>query len=321
MTSCPPFYIYTRLFIIGLLILVHWNLFSQCGGYVDDKYRADSCYKAGDYENAALYYQRCVRSGEKLRRDYYYASYSYLKAGKRKEALNNLSIAAADGLHYFTLDNFYSDTLFRRYYESSPEWKKVGERIKANTISYENQAIIDSALVKVLLMREKKDQLYRKPHYLSSFPKTVSDSLLNIMGEIDLENQKWLADEIKQNGWPTISRAGAEGDNAAWLIVQHADNDTTFQKNCLELLKRLMFRNEINLRNVAYLEDRVRINTNKKQLYGTQFENVLKDGKTIDLKLKPTENLPCLDKRRAVMDLEPVEDYLSFARKRYVNSK
>jgi hypothetical protein len=127
-----------------------------------------------------------------------------------------------------------------------------------------------------------------------------------------------LAEEIDKNGWPGIYKAGETGDNMAWLIVQHADNDTTFQKKCLQLLKLALLNSETNIHNIAYLEDRVRINTNRKQLYGTQFENVVKEGKTIDLVLKPTEDLACLNKRRSYMNLPPVEEYLNASRKRYI---
>jgi len=56
--------------------------------------------------------------------------------------------------------------------------------------------------------------------------------------EIDNENTKILKQIILEYGWPTISMAGKEASNAAWVIAQHADHDISFQKLCLSLLKQ-----------------------------------------------------------------------------------
>ena len=84
---------------------------------------------------------------------------------------------------------------------------------------------------------------------------------------------------------------------AFWLLIQHQDNDVELQKQCL---KRCNF----ELKNNAFLTDRVLINQVKKQIYGTQFIGEIKDKKNVD-------------KRRAKMGLEPLKDYLVQERKRY----
>lgn len=88
--------------------------------------------------------------------------------------------------------------------------------------------------------------------------------------EVLTRNTKKLKGIINNFGWPTISKFGQKAATAAWLITQHSDHDLEFQKQVLQTLKFLP-RNEVLLKNIAYLEDRVLVGANKPQLYGTQF--------------------------------------------------
>jgi len=121
-------------------------------------------------------------------------------------------------------------------------------------------------------------------------------------GKIDIENTKILKQIILKYGWPTISMVGEEASNAAWVIAQHADHDISFQKLCLTLLKQ-EDRRDINIRNIAYLEDRIRIAENRPQLYGTQFDDA------DNFRPKSIEDSANLDSRREHMGLEPFDEY------------
>lgn len=89
--------------------------------------------------------------------------------------------------------------------------------------------------------------------------------------EVDKNNTLKLKEIIKQIGWPTISKVGERASHGAWLLVQHADHDPSFQKEVLELFKKLP-PGEVLKRNIAYLEDRIRFSEKRPQLYGTQFK-------------------------------------------------
>ena len=90
----------------------------------------------------------------------------------------------------------------------------------------------------------------------------------------------------------------------AWLLVQHADHDRTFQRTCLYLMK-MQAADEVSLANIAYLEDRVRVEEGRSQLYGTQFY-VDEAGK---FGPRPIEDLDHVDERRQVVGLQPLSDY------------
>lgn len=129
-------------------------------------------------------------------------------------------------------------------------------------------------------------------------------TLIATMTAVDTENREWLKKVIAKEGWLGASKVGREGAHGAWLLVQHADRDLEFQKECLELMKALP-EEEVAKVDIAYLTDRVLCAENKPQLYGTQV--VVNDGKA---ELKEVADREQLDERRASVGLEPIEDYL-----------
>jgi len=130
--------------------------------------------------------------------------------------------------------------------------------------------------------------------------------------DVDRKNTKQIKEIIKQIGWPTISKVGKKASSNAWLLVQHADHDPYFQEKCLKLMKKLP-QKEIDTRNIAYLEDRVRVNTNRLQIYGTQFY-INKKG---IFGPKPVKNIKKIDELRKKMNLEHFEEYKKRAMRSY----
>lgn len=121
---------------------------------------------------------------------------------------------------------------------------------------------------------------------------------------VDEENTLWLKNVIKKIGWPTISKVGKKGMSDAWLLVQHADKDPEFQAYCLELMRSESAK-EVRQDLIAYLEDRVRVNTGRKQFYGTQF-TINANGEYVP---QPIESVKDLEERRAGIGLEPFTEY------------
>jgi hypothetical protein len=121
---------------------------------------------------------------------------------------------------------------------------------------------------------------------------------------LDRERAERLKKIVNQMGWPTRSKVGDEAAKSAWILVQHADHDTEFQKHCLELMKQEA-EGEVGKEDIAFLEDRVRSNMGQPTLYGTQFDY---DENGVFKEL-PIENPVGLDERRRQMGLGPFEDY------------
>jgi uncharacterized protein DUF6624 len=88
---------------------------------------------------------------------------------------------------------------------------------------------------------------------------------------VDEDNTRWLADVVSTRGWPGRTLAGEDGAAAAWLLAQHADRDLVRQRTFLDALRGAAGQGEASPWQLAYLEDRVRVNAGQPQLYGPQF--------------------------------------------------
>jgi hypothetical protein len=128
------------------------------------------------------------------------------------------------------------------------------------------------------------------------------------MAAIDLRNREWLRDQIEDHGWFSISEFGEDADQAAFLIVQHADGDIAFQREMLDLLLPLAASGETSVIGYSYLMDRVAVNTGERQLYGTQ------GWCTGANSWEPREfdgSLQDVDRRRESIGLQPLENYIA----------
>jgi hypothetical protein len=123
---------------------------------------------------------------------------------------------------------------------------------------------------------------------------------------VDTGHTERMKQIIAGSGWPGQSLVGADGAVAAWLLVQHADRDRDFQRQCLPLLQAAVTAGEARAQELAYLTDRVCVGEDRSQVYGTQM--TLVDG---ELKPYPIEDEAHVDERRAEVGLGPLADYIA----------
>ncbi|MEM1330221.1 MAG: DUF6624 domain-containing protein [Planctomycetota bacterium] len=111
-------------------------------------------------------------------------------------------------------------------------------------------------------------------------------------------------------GFPGYDSVGEEASNAFWLLVQHADHDPSFQEEVLGAMKTAHRAGQADGPSLAYLTDRVRINTGRRQVYGTQVDF---DHGTARAFPKPLEDPGSVDTRRALVGLKPLWNYMNNA--------
>lgn len=87
----------------------------------------------------------------------------------------------------------------------------------------------------------------------------------------DYDRAERLKEIIAASGWPTDDLVGPLAASAAWLVAQHADHDVPFQQAALALLVAAADEGQASRGDVAYLTDRVAVNTGRPQTYGTQI--------------------------------------------------
>jgi len=121
-------------------------------------------------------------------------------------------------------------------------------------------------------------------------------------------HQKRLKQIFDQHGFVGFDLAGEEGSQNFWLMVQHSDHDPGFQNEVLKKMKVEVENKNVKPSNYGLLVDRVRLNTGKKQVYGTQVTYNMETGQAYP---KSLEDSLHVNERRKSVGLEPIEDYLN----------
>lgn len=127
------------------------------------------------------------------------------------------------------------------------------------------------------------------------------------MQEVDRRNTERMKKIVEQYGWPTAPMVGSDGARSAWLLVQHADHDVEWQQRCLGLMEANRITGRVHLADIAYLTDRVLVNTGKPQVYGTQFHS---EGGTRTP--RPIRDVETVNERRGAMGMGTIEEYAAF---------
>lgn len=119
-------------------------------------------------------------------------------------------------------------------------------------------------------------------------------------------NLEWIRTVLSRYGWPGRRLVGDTGSHGAWLLLQHADRDTTLQRTALDLLARAVQGGDASPVDLAYLTDRLRVAEGRPQLYGTQLQYDNQGCASVKVAEAPTD----LDSRRRSVGLPPVAEYL-----------
>lgn len=114
-----------------------------------------------------------------------------------------------------------------------------------------------------------------------------------------------LQEVIDEHGWPGFDLVGEDGAEAAWVIAQHADDQPDFQAEALALLTAAVAAGQASPGDLAYLTDRVAVNEDRPQTYGTQVGCVGGQAGPAT----PIEDEAGVDARRAAAGLGPLAEY------------
>lgn len=102
-------------------------------------------------------------------------------------------------------------------------------------------------------------------------------------------------------------RVGAKTASDFWVLIQHADANVELQADVLAAIESSPA-GGYNPSERAYLVDRVRVNSGRAQLYGTQMDFDTKTGRALP---KLLESPADVDVRRAEAGLEPLSEYVN----------
>jgi hypothetical protein len=281
---------------------------AQTVAYFEWIHQADSLIKGKQYDKAAGFYDKAFlhANGKLVVHDWYNAACTYALSGNREKAFHVLdelvlSPGFRDGKSLIADPGLSS-------LREDPRWKKIRstlahkDSLAVAKLNKPLKAELDSIFDADQYYRRQLDSVYRK--YGDNSPQM--DSLEENMARVDSQDLVRVQAVLEKYGWLGADVIGEKGSTTLWVVVQHADDHPELQLRYLPMLRKAVDDGVADSDLLALLEDRVLVNQNKPQLYGTQLTR----NEQGIYQPKPIADPSHVDSRRAAMGLEPLKYYL-----------
>jgi len=266
---------------------------------------ADSLYTAKDFLNSAKAYSRAFKSNgwKGGNDDYYNAACTWALAGNPDSAFQLLRKVAPTmtNLKHLSTDRDLASL------HTDKRWQPLLEQVKANkkkaevTMNMPLKRELDSIFEEDQRDRLRIDSIQKKYGMQSQ---EMKDHWKLIMKK-DSFNLQRVTQILDQYGWMGRDVIGGQANMTLFLVIQHADQKT--QEKYLPMMRDAVKVGRAEPRNLALLEDRVALAQGKKQIYGSQIHYDNATGKYF---VAPIEDEANVNKRRAAVGLEPLEQYV-----------
>ncbi|MGB1240912.1 MAG: TPR end-of-group domain-containing protein [Chitinophagales bacterium] len=270
--------------------------------------KGDSAYKAKDYVLSADFYEKHIESQKEDKlyaTTYYNTACSFSLANNSNKAFTYLNNAIEKG--WKSIEHIEQDKDFKNIHEDE-RWEITLEKVRKNIAEYEATLKYPEIRKEIRGMMNSDQVLRRKVRVVREEHGNDSPEIKELWEEIgkeDHKNTERMKEIIAEIGWPKESEVG-DAASSAWLLVQHADKQPQFQKECLELLKIAVEEGEAKGSNYAYLYDRVHLALGQKQLYGSQAR---RSSQNNQMSFRPIEAEHLVNKRREAYDMGDLSTY------------
>ena len=159
--------------------------------------------------------------------------------------------------------------------------------------------------------RLKLDSLQKQFGWKSEQVQSLVKTLI-IQDSINLIKVKKIIDTY---GWLGPDEVGKQGAQTIFLVIQHADSLT--QITYVPLMRDAVRKGKARPQDLALLEDRILTDQGKEQIYGSQ----VRTNEAGKYEFYPIKDVPNVNKRRAAVGLQPLEEYAKYFDIRYVLPK
>lgn len=290
------------IFILSLLIFTSLNINAQFEIQLSP---ADSLRQNGDITNAIEEFKKQYTNNPTDQNNIYNYACALSVVRQFDSAFKYLIIAMEMDTMIEPLTD--PDFIFIR---ENVKWEPFENKLISMIEKKFNQKYKDIEYAKKLWRMRALDQAYYSDISLAEnkigIYSTVALALWDLKYRINKQNQIELEQLIEIKGWPKISEVGERAVDAAFLIIQHSDNEK--QKIYLPIIKKLCEQKEVNWGNFALMYDRIQINDNKPQKYGSQVKY---NNETKKYELFPLEDESKVDEWRKEVGLSPLSEYVS----------
>ena len=123
--------------------------------------------------------------------------------------------------------------------------------------------------------------------------------------EVNKQNLNKVINILNQCGMPNWEQVPRYQFSTIWLVIQHSSKEV--RRTYFPILKQSAENGDLRKKVIAMMEDRMMMDYNKPQIYGTQVYRKSNSEPWILYNLKDPE---LVNKRREEVGLEPIEQYL-----------
>lgn len=275
--------------------------------YYDFVGKAEILYKAKDYKNSAVAYSLAFKANgwKGISEDRYNAACSWALANFIDSAFFQLNRIATKG-NFADYTRVTTDADLNLLHDDK-RWQPLLEIIKQNKEKAEiglNKPLLhqlENILYKDQVYRNQIEEIEKKYGFDS---KEIKNIWLTI-NKTDAENLTQVKSILDMYGWLGPDVVGEQGNSTLFLVIQHSDQKT--QEKYLPMMREAVKQGKAHASDLALLEDRVALGQGKKQIYGSQISQ---DPNTGKYAVSPIEDEINVNKRRAEVGLEPIEEYV-----------
>lgn len=232
---------------------------------------------------------------------------SWALAHKVDTAFMYLEILANDS-DYTEYNHIIQDSDLKSMHQDL-RWEPLTLKVKAHKDFKERD--YNQELILRLETLRNEDQKWRNMHndFMNGKVDTnlfTKDEIYKNMVAADSNSHVAIVQIMEKFGFPGFNLVGKSGSNNFWLLVQHQDRFPELQRKVLKLMKVEIDKENADKSNFAYLTDRVAVNANEPQVYGTQMTVNEERTSYIPKEVIDPEHL---NERRASVGLGTIEEY------------
>lgn len=263
--------------------------------YFQNTYMADGFLLLNNYDSALFYYKKAFDSfnGRAGNEELYKVSRIWGLKKNKDSCLKYLSSAVEN--FYYNYIKLKEDSAFNMI-NDSPQFSRIISMAKENKEKFQpNLNLQWSNLLEVVYIEDQK-----RISLNFGIPENVAR-----LKEIDSRNTGIVTSFIDEHGWLGKDVIGNTGNEALFLVIQHASHD--IRKKYFPILKQAVSEKKASLQQLALMEDRLLIEDRGYQIYGTQLEL---DTTSKTYKVLPIKDEEHVNERRKKIGMEPLEDYL-----------
>ncbi len=238
--------------------------------------------------------------------DRYNAAACWSMAGRKDSAFVQLYKIAGNG-DYEMLEYINGDTDLDAL-RTDPRWEEVVSLLRSNKMRAEIRlnrplmAKLEKIYDEALLYRNQYQDIRQK--YGPQSEEVMAH--LELIREQDSIQLAEVTQILDKRGWLGKEIVGRKGNRSFFVVLQYADPE--IQEKYLPMMREAVKKGEAYPADLALLEDQINIEKEGKQLYGTQIGY---DAETDRYYIYPVDDPYQLDKRRAEVGLNPMQDYLN----------